>query len=476
MEGTVEIQLGRGLDLLLEAVSAGAFAELDYVVEDGVITIATRERLPSELTTLVYDVSDLLGRTAAYFSRPGRGRRGVSGRAEEAVEYFEEEEEEMERDRMEERAEERAVGLVGLIVYTVEPESWYFPDYDLYGEGTITVYENKKLIVQQTRKIHSKVAKLLKDLRKALGHQVAIEARFLSVSENFLEDIGLDIDFSVRLGGKWRHPTIGLLAEPPQPYPGIDFDQGSAAFTIPGGTGVPGSLSDVGRAMAVTGGWGTILDDLQVSFLLKATQARRDATSLTAPKVSVLSGESATLRVQRTIRWADDIDVEMTERGGEFVPRPTWTVNYETRAIPTGAILNISPTITPDKKHVLLNIWAEVQDFLGWRSQAVDLPIFGVEEAAEYSIQLPETEISRVATRVSVPDGATLLLGGQKLAGQIEKVSGVPIISKIPLIGRAFSNRSMIKDEKVLLILVKPTIILQEEAEAEAIAAMEGEF
>jgi len=52
----------------------------------------------------------------------------------------------------------------------------------------------------------------------------------------------------------------------------------------------------------------------------------------------------------------------------------------------------------------------------------------------------------------------------------------VPVLSKIPVIGRLFSNRSSVKDHKILLILVKPTIILQEEREAEAIAAMEGEF
>jgi len=50
-----------------------------------------------------------------------------------------------------------------------------------------------------------------------------------------------------------------------------------------------------------------------------------------------------------------------------------------------------------------------------------------------------------------------------------EKEVGVPILSKIPIIGRAFANRSKVADQKILLILVKPTIILQEEADAEAL-------
>lgn len=58
----------------------------------------------------------------------------------------------------------------------------------------------------------------------------------------------------------------------------------------------------------------------------------------------------------------------------------------------------------------------------------------------------------------------------------MEREAGVPILSKIPILGRLFSNRSKIKDQKILLILVKPTIILQEEVDAEAIAALEKDF
>ena len=72
-----------------------------------------------------------------------------------------------------------------------------------------------------------------------------------------------------------------------------------------------------------------------------------------------------------------------------------------------------------------------------------------------------------------MPDRGTLLLGGHKLAAEVDKEAGVPILSKIPILGRLFTNRSSVRDQKILLILVKPTIILQEETEQEAIASME---
>jgi type II secretory pathway component GspD/PulD (secretin) len=162
--------------------------------------------------------------------------------------------------------------------------------------------------------------------------------------------------------------------------------------------------------------------------------------------------------------------------GGGYGGGSTFQQNYS--EIPTGPTLNITPTITPDKKHVLLNIVAELWDFLGYDTTKVETPIPGSigqpTSLFTYSVTLPQTERSRVKTRVSVPDSGTLLLGGLKRTAGIEKEVGVPILSKIPIIGRAFTNRSKVSDQRVLLILVKPTIILQEEADAEAIAGMEG--
>ncbi|MHC4111131.1 MAG: hypothetical protein ACYSUY_08645, partial [Planctomycetota bacterium] len=67
MDGIPAVRLGTGLENLLKAVSGG-FADLDFVVQNGVITIATIESLPSKLVTRVYDVTYLLGQPA-YFTR-----------------------------------------------------------------------------------------------------------------------------------------------------------------------------------------------------------------------------------------------------------------------------------------------------------------------------------------------------------------------------------------------------------------------
>ena len=91
--------------------------------------------------------------------------------------------------------------------------------------------------------------------------------------------------------------------------------------------------------------------------------------------------------------------------------------------------------------------------------------VVGVISADEDFVQLLTIERQTLITTVSVPDGGTLLLGGMKQSGELEREKGVPLLSKIPFVNRFFTNRGRVRDESTLLILVKPRIIIQREEE-----------
>ena len=55
---------------------------------------------------------------------------------------------------------------------------------------------------------------------------------------------------------------------------------------------------------------------------------------------------------------------------------------------------------------------------------------------------------------------------------EIEIETGVPVLSKIPILNRVFTNRSTVKDERTLLILIKPTIISYTEEEEKLFPGM----
>jgi len=143
--------------------------------------------------------------------------------------------------------------------------------------------------------------------------------------------------------------------------------------------------------------------------------------------------------------------------------------------VSSGVLLDVQATVSADRKYVTLTLRPQLAQLLSLATfnvqGASSAPIVVgnggevVNNTASGFVQEPNLQITEVRTTVSVPDGGTLLLGGQTLAGEVEREAGVPILSKIPFLKRAFTNRSMAKDETVLLILVKPTIIIQREQE-----------
>src|SRR6185369_4819613 len=88
-----------------------------------------------------------------------------------------------------------------------------------------------QLIVTQTPENQRNLVKLLEQLRETRAIQVTVEARFLKVQRNFLEDIGIDFDF--------RFNNVSDKINNGGP---ITFNQNSADFTQASGldTTLPG--------------------------------------------------------------------------------------------------------------------------------------------------------------------------------------------------------------------------------------------
>ncbi len=140
----------------------------------------------------------------------------------------------------------------------------------------------------------------------------------------------------------------------------------------------------------------------------------------------------------------------------------------------TGVVLSVQATVSPDRKYVFLNLdpqLARLRALVPFSISAVVTPVNNLLTAGQApqivsgTLQLPTIDLTVVHTSCSVPDGATLLLGGQTLAAESVREQGVPVLSKIPFLKRLFTNRATAQDEQILLILVKPTILIQREQE-----------
>ncbi len=106
--------------------------------------------------------------------------------------------------------------------------------------------------------------------------------------------------------------------------------------------------------------------------------------------------------------------------------------------------LEVIPLIDPDGM-VTLKIAQTNDTVIG--NQVVgqnNVPIIGTEQ---------------LTTTVTVPTGNTIVLGGLISETDKKNTSGIPYISRVPLLGNLFKNKNTSKERKELIIFIQPTVI-----------------
>jgi type II secretory pathway component GspD/PulD (secretin) len=303
------------------------------------------------------------------------------------------------------------------------------------------------------------------------------------VQRNYLEDIGVNASFTFNPNSAWSSKFSPItVSQSGVTSNNVFFDANGnpVPSTASGGSrtldwvsqvgnaSVPGSIAadpaEYPNPMTISGSY---IDNMTVDLLVRAVEANVNTTSLTAPRLTLFDGEQAYIAVLTQQAYVAGLTPVVAPGAALFDP----TVGYATAS---GVVLSVQATVSPDRKYVYLNVVPELsrlRDLVNFQTSAVVTPVAtvgtvaGASQIVQGTFQLPEVDTTIVNTACSVPDGATLLLGGQTLAGETEREQGVPILSDIPFLKRLFTNRANSEDEQVLLILVKPTILIQHEQE-----------
>ncbi|MCC6493027.1 MAG: general secretion pathway protein GspD [Pirellulales bacterium] len=382
--------------------------------------------------------------------------------------------------------------LIDLITSTVEHDSWM---ENGTGEGEIQPFPtNLSLVVSQTQRVHEQIADLLDQLRRLQDLQVTIEVRFIRLTDNFFERIGVDFDFNIRnndsaailgsfdpnapLSGQTPNnvpsSVVGLSGEAPSeqdnPSYTVDLDlpfrQGSFALSTPQ-FGNPADVGSFGFA---------ILSDIEAFFVINASQGDQRGNVLQAPKVTLFNGQQAFV-VDAAFR---PFVISVIPVVGEFAAaqQPVIVVLSE------GTMLTVQAVVSDDRRYVRLTLVpffsqvGNVQEFTfegsETRSTSESASENGDDESSDESqeitrsgttVQLPTFEVISVSTTVSVPDGGTVLLGGIKRLREGRNEFGIPLLSKVPYVDRLFRNVGIGREADSLMMMVTPHIIIQEEEE-----------
>jgi general secretion pathway protein D len=369
--------------------------------------------------------------------------------------------------------------LIELITTTIEPDSWD----EVGGDGSIAPFEtNLSLVVSQTQEVHEQIVDLLRQLRRLQDLQVTIEVRFITLSDNFFERIGVDFDFDIDDNtGLSAVQVQALDDEGPSITVGLDpngnfttdldlqFTQNSLGSAAPVFGGFdPGSAANFGFA---------ILSDIEAFFVIQAAQGDSRTNVLQAPKVTLFNGQSAFVSDSSQRPFVTSVIPVV----GDFAAahQPVITVLSE------GTSLNVQAVVSPDRRFVRLTLVpffskiGEVDTFTFNGTTSTNTGTSAVDPSDDTTtvqneaqtitegttVQLPTFSFTTVTTTVSVPDGGTILLGGIKRLSEGRLERGLPLMSKIPYVNRLFRNVGIGRETESLMMMVTPRIIIQEEEE-----------
>ena len=459
-----EISLQNALKLILASNES-----LTWRIEDGVIKITTEEDKAEELVLEFYDVNEIVS-TPPNYPAPKLGLNlasggGGGGAGGASLDFGDDDADEgsggLESDK-----------LIELIESKLGEDE---------GEGSVE-FSGGVLIVRKPLSAHRKVIQLLDALRRTVGIMVTVEARFVQVQDNMLEHLGIDIvnqdnaqNFTPQPGqnplipgatsdsfGQIQFPR-GLNGGPQQVNVGYRYIDAQGQTDIR--TGIVNALSSLAPAglpfnINPNGGLAlqyNFIDDFQLQAMLEAVRKTQKSRLINAPRLTVFNGQRSHILNIRQRAFIQDVEVNQTG----VIP----VLNPVIGLLNTGAILEVRPTVSHDRRYVSLELKPTLATELPPRIPA---PVTLANAFTSIPIELPVITIQKLRATVSVPDGGTVLLGGLKNYDEFEGESGVPFLINVPILNNLFRRQAFHKLRASLVVLVKANItIIREEEKRE---------
>ncbi len=188
-----------------------------------------------------------------------------------------------------------------------------------------------------------------------------------------------------------------------------------------------------------------IIDPANFNLLISAAATNGNVNVLASPHILALDNKEAKIEI------ADEVPVatSITDATAGTV---TGTVTSQVQYKSAGTILTVTPHIN-EKKQVTLKIVQEV-------SELGDSVLVGTGSFQGFKTR-------KANTTAIVQDGHTLVIGGILSERKDQSRSGIPFLSKIPLLGYLFGTTTDSVRKKELIVMVTPHVVANhDEADA----------
>lgn len=180
------------------------------------------------------------------------------------------------------------------------------------------------------------------------------------------------------------------------------------------------------------------------NFLYGSTDARVVLTALSeVTDVNVLSAPQLLVLDNRTARLSVGDQVPIPLRSSVSVVDPDAPIVNDIEYRDTGVILRITPRVNAGGL-VSLDIAQEVSDVATNNSSNIDAPVI---------------QQRTIQSSVAVQDGESVALAGLIRDSLGDSVTGIPVLSDIPVLGNLFKTTTTQRRRTELLVLLTPRVI-----------------
>jgi general secretion pathway protein D len=337
-----------------------------------------------------------------------------------------------------------------------------------FGPGSALAYDGAAIFVTQTTSNLERVRNILARFNDV--RQVEIEAKFMDIQAGTLDELGV----------RWGASRVSLsghgstITSPTRSLSGaFGISQSSSVIRIgdeeypSGAPSLPGVVSDGSDTvdLASVAGW---IGDFSVNASIRAIAQNQATELLSAPKVTVLSGNPALMVVAQELRYPQsfgEIESEVGTSGNTSGGSAGVTITagtpeeFVTRNI--GVELRVTPTVEDDNYSITLDLNPKVTEFEGFVEYGgSSIAISGGSTVVVPSgFYQPIFATRELTTKVTVWDGATLVMGGLTRE-EVKRVNDkVPVLGDIPFVGRLFRSKGETSQKRNLLVFVTANLV-----------------
>ncbi|MCP4345270.1 MAG: type IV pilus secretin PilQ [Desulfobacterales bacterium] len=287
--------------------------------------------------------------------------------------------------------------------------------------GTISVDKRTNMIIMTDIADNIKKAKLIVERIDKVTPQVIIEAKIVEANTSFSRNLGTEWNMSVGLTTKTSGTALSEVGRGPQR--GYDILGGTYGYDM--AMNLPSEFANFGSiGFNFTRIAGT---PFLLEAKLVAMEQEGNGKIISAPKILTLDNKSATIN-----------------QGYEF-PYVTYSedqgTNVEFKSI--SLTMTVTPHITPDNR-ISMKVSINKNDV--------------------YEDTSPPAMTTKSAnTELLVNDGDTIVIGGIVKESDTMSITGLPALSKIPVIGWLFGSKKSSSTRQELLIFITPKIVQLEQ-------------